>query len=36
MFGKIGGTAMGLGIVFNFPIVLAWAIYRKWLARKDR
>ena len=34
LFATIGGTAMGIGIVVNFPIVVAWALYRKWVARK--
>jgi len=36
LFAKLGGTAMGLGIVLNFPLVVAWALYKKWLARKDK
>jgi preprotein translocase subunit SecA len=35
LFAKIGGTAMGLGIVFNFPLVVIWALYKKWLDRKN-
>jgi preprotein translocase subunit SecA len=36
LFSKIGGTTMGLGIVFNFPLVLLWAVYRKWRLARDR
>jgi len=36
LFSKLGGTAMGIGIVANFPIVAMWAIYKKWFAGKKR
>ena len=35
LYSRLGGTAMGLGIVFNFPLVLAWALYKKgWHDRR--
>jgi preprotein translocase subunit SecA len=30
----LGGTAMGLGIVANFPLVFSWWLYRRWRDRK--
>ena len=35
LYSTIGGTVMGLGIVLNFPLVVAWALYKKWFVRKD-
>ena len=35
LYAGLGGTAMGLGIVFNFPIVLGWWLYAR-RGRKKR
>ncbi len=34
IFARLGGTNMGIGIVFNLPIVLAWWLYMKWRKNK--
>jgi preprotein translocase subunit SecA len=34
LYARLGGTAMGLGIVANFPLVLAWWFYRRWLRKR--
>ena len=34
LYAGMGGTAMGLGIIFNFPVVLAWWLYRRRLRRR--
>jgi preprotein translocase subunit SecA len=31
LYAAVGGTAMGLGIVLNFPLVLAWWLYARRL-----
>jgi len=36
IYEGLGGTAMGLGIVFNFPIVFAWWLYRRRQLRLER
>jgi preprotein translocase subunit SecA len=36
LYEALGGTAMGLGIVFNFPIVLAWWLWRRHAGRRSR
>jgi len=36
LFAKLGGTAMGLGIVFNLPLIFAWLILKKYLERPKR
>ena len=34
IFARLGGTVMGIGIVFNFPLVVAWWLYMKWRKKK--
>jgi preprotein translocase subunit SecA len=33
LFSKVGGTAMGIGLVVNFPLVVAWWLYRRSLRK---
>jgi preprotein translocase subunit SecA len=39
LYARIGGTAMGLGIIANLPLVMAWWLYVRWQrsrrARRD-
>ncbi len=34
LYAKLGGTTMGLGIIANFPLVLAWKIFERWQRKK--
>ena len=34
LYAGLGGTAMGLGIVLNFPIVLTWWLYARWVRKR--
>jgi preprotein translocase subunit SecA len=36
LFTRIGGTTMGIGIVVNFPIVLAWWLYTRFIRKSPR
>ncbi len=36
LFAKVGGTAMGLGLVLNLWFVAPWALYRWWRHRGKR